>query len=254
MLDHIADSRGPVRADRALSALKTLLSWHAERSDYVSVLGRGGRRTSIAERARSRVLSDPETRRVVETAEAEQRRGNPFGGFVLFTLHTGTRRGEAAGLRRSELSDDGKTWIIPAARYKSKRDTLIPLSEAAQRVIAAQPQRGDHVFSADGSRPLASFAERKADFDKLAGVSGYTLHDLRRTSRTLLSRAGISADIAEMCLGHALTRVRGTYDRHAYENEKRHAFEALAAMIERVVRPPEAVVTDMAAARRKRRR
>src|SRR5262249_35764358 len=37
-LDHIADHNGPVRSDRALSALKTLLAWHAQRSDYVSPL------------------------------------------------------------------------------------------------------------------------------------------------------------------------------------------------------------------------
>ena len=47
VLDHIADHNGLARADRVLSAAKTLLSWHAARSDFVSPLGRGGRRTSI---------------------------------------------------------------------------------------------------------------------------------------------------------------------------------------------------------------
>jgi integrase len=254
-LDHIADHNGPVRSDRCLSALRTLLTWHARRSDFVSPLAPGGRRTSIQERARSRVLSDDELRRVVETAEAQQREGDPFGGFVLFTLHTAARRGETAGLRRSELSDGGQTWVIPAARYKSKRDTLIPLSEAAQRIIAAQPPRGDLVFSVDGRRPMGNFDERKVAFDKLAGVNGYVLHDLRRTSRTLLSRAGVGADIAEMALGHALTGVRGTYDRHAYESEKRHAFERLARQIAAVVHPPTTPkVADIAAARSKLRR
>src|SRR6478609_4987303 len=60
ILDHIADNNGPVRADRCLSALRTLLSWHSARSAFISPLVRGGRRTSIAERARSRVLSDDE--------------------------------------------------------------------------------------------------------------------------------------------------------------------------------------------------
>jgi integrase len=110
------------------------------------------------------------------------------------------------------------------------------------------------VFSADGSRALGDFGDRKVRFDKACGVENWRLHDLRRTSRTLLSRAGISADIAEMCLGHVLTGVRGTYDRHSFENEKRHAFEALAALIDRIVHPPEAEVADIAAARRKRRR
>ena len=35
-----------------------------------------------------------------------------------------------------------------------------------------------------------------------------------------MSRAGVSADIAERCLGHVISGVRGTYDRHAYFDEK----------------------------------
>src|SRR5262249_17118358 len=129
---------------------------------------------------------------------------------------------------------------------KSGLDTLIPLNAAAQRIVAAQPRlAGDYVFSATGEYPLGDFANRKAAFDKASGVVGYTIHDLRRTSRTLLSRAGISADIAEMCLGHVLTGVRGRYDRHAYANEKRHAFEALASLIERIVHPPADVVVPL---------
>jgi integrase len=235
-----------VRADRCLSALRTLLSWHSARSDFISPLVRGGRRTSIAERARSRVLSDDELRRV--WLAAEQDRG-PFGPFVRFVLLTATRRGEAAGLRRSELSDDGRIWTIPGSRYKSGKDTLIPLSAPAQAIITAMPvlAGGDHVFSVDGSRPLGDFDGRKQEFDKACGVRDYVLHDLRRTSRTLLSRAGVVADIAEMALGHALGGVRGTYDRHAYESEKRVAFEALAARINQVVNSPGGNVVPLRA-------
>jgi integrase len=228
-----------VRAARVLSALKTLLAWHAARSDFVSPLGRGGRRTSIAARARSRILTDDELRRVWTTAEKTE---GPFGGFLRFVLLTAARRSEAAGLRRSELSDNGRTWTIPAARYKSKRDTLLPLSQAAQKILAERPVLGDFVFTADGSRALSGFDDRKADFEKVCGVRDYRLHDLRRTSRTLLSRAGVSADIAEMCMGHRPGGVRSIYDRHEYESERRHAFEALAALIERIVRPPAADV------------
>jgi integrase len=250
-LDHIADERGPVRADRVLAALKRLLAWHADRSDFISPLTRGGRRTSIKDRARSRVLSDDELRRVWTTAE---RIGGPFASFVQFTLLTATRRGESAGLQRSELADD-RTWIVPAARYKSGKDTLIPLSKAAQRTVAAQPRLdGDFVFGVTGRKPLGDFAKFKRAFDKASGVTGWVIHDLRRTSRTLLSRVGVNADIAERCLGHALVGVRSVYDRHEFETEKRHAFEALAAQIERIVHPPEAAVTDMAEARRRRRR
>ena len=89
----------------------------------------------------------------------------------------------------------------------------------------------------DGSRPLSGFNDRKQALDKASGVSGWRLHDLRRTSRTLLSRAGISADHAERCLGHVIGGVRGVYDRFQYLDEKRHGFDALAALVERIVRP-----------------
>jgi integrase len=250
IFDRIADERGPVRADRVLAATKRLLNWHSERSDFISPLGRGGRRTSVSDRARSRILSDDELRQVWTTAE---RIKGPFASFVQFILLTATRRGEAASLRRRELSDDGRTWIIPGSRYKNGKDTLIPLSKAAQRIIAAQPQLSDFVFTSNGTCALGGFALRKTAFDKACGVVGWTIHDLRRTSRTLLSRAGITPDIAERCLGHAMVGVRQTYDRFQYADEKRHAFEALAAQIERIVRGPEAVA-DLAAERSKRRR
>jgi hypothetical protein len=55
-------------------------------------------------------------------------------------------------------------------------------------------------------------------------------------------------------LGHALIGVRGTYDRFEYINQKRHAFSALAALIERIVHPSKRVITDIEAERRKRRK
>ena len=61
--------------------------------------------------------------------------------------------------------------------------------------------------------------------------AGWTLHDLRRTARSLMSRAGVDANVAERCLGHVIAGVRGTYDRHAYFDEKKRSFEALAALV-----------------------
>jgi hypothetical protein len=43
-------------------------------------------------------------------------------------------------------------------------------------------------------------------------------------------------------LGHALPAIRATYDRHQYVGEMRHAFEALAALIERIVNPTDTVL------------
>ena len=117
------------------------------------------------------------------------------------------------------------------------------------------PDRGDFVFSADGSRPLGGFGDRKTAFDTVCGVSGWTLHDLRQDEpeRCCLALASVP-DIAEQCLGHAIGGVRKTYDRHAYEQEKRHAFEALAALIERIVHPPSDNVVPMKPMKKARRK
>ena len=72
---------------------------------------------------------------------------------------------------------------------------------------------------------------------KVEPIPNWTLHDLRRTAKTLMVRAGVRPDISERVLGHVIAGVEGTYDRHSYENEKRVALEKLAEMVERILNP-----------------
>jgi len=57
-----------------------------------------------------------------------------------------------------------------------------------------------------------------------------------------MSRAGVPSDVAERCLGHMLPGMRKVYDRHAYREEMLRAYEALAALIARIVDPQPNVV------------
>jgi integrase len=238
LLDDIEDGNGPVMADRTLAYVRKVFNWHASRSDeFRSPIVRGMARTSGKERARARILSDDELRRVWVAAEAAP---GPVGAFVKFLLLTGARRSEASRLTWDEITSG--VWLLPAVRNKVKQDFIRPLSETAQRLVDAFPKLGRYVFTFDGERPLGSFAKIKARLDAACGVSDWTLHDLRRTARSLLSRAGVSSDIAEICLGHVLPGVRGVYDRHQYHAEKKLAFEALSAQIERIVDPQDNVL------------
>jgi integrase len=130
------------------------------------------------------------------------------------------------------------------SRYKTKLDHLVPLSAAAMAVLEQLPRigRADFVFTVSGRVPISSFTQRKIAFDRACGVTGWTLHDLRRTARSLLSRAGIDADTAERCLGHVIGGVRGVYDRHEYREEKARAFEMLARQIGRIITPTDNVI------------
>lgn len=76
-------------------------------------------------------------------------------------------------------------------------------------------------------------------------LPGWTLHDLRRTAKTLMARAGVRPDISERVLGHVIGGVEGTYDRHSYSDEKRDALEKLAATIERILKPQESNVVPL---------
>jgi integrase len=126
----------------------------------------------------------------------------------------------------------GEDWTLPAARNKTKIDLVRPLSKEAQALLTGLSKRTGFVFSTDdGKTPISGFSKFKAKLDQQTGVTGWSPHDLRRTARSLMSRAGVPADHAERCLGHAIGGVRATYDRHEYHEEKRRAFEALAKQV-----------------------
>jgi len=237
LMDKIEDASGQRMADVTLAVLRRILNWHATRSDnFVPPFVRGMARQRAAEHRRSRILDDDELRRLwAATAD-----GQRFSNLIRFLLLTTARRGEAAEMRWDEVTDG--VWTLPASRSKTKTEIVRPLSRAAQAVLAAQPRITEWVFTTARTGPLKSFSESKAKLDGVAGLSGYRLHDLRRTSRSLLSRAQVNPDIAERCLGHALPAIRATYDRHRYLDEMAHAFEALATLIERIVSPTDTVL------------
>jgi integrase len=235
LLDQIEDQRGAATADQALAIIRRVMNWHAARSDdFRSPIVRGMARTRPNERARDRILTDDELRSIWKASE-----GMPFGSYVRFLLLTAARRTEASGMEWAEIVSGD--WTLPATRNKTNQDLVRPLSKAA---LSTLPERnGRWVFvNSIGTGPLADFVRPKAALDEASGVTGWTLHDLRRTARSLMSRAGVPSDHAERCLGHVIGGVRGTYDRHEYYDEKRKAFEALASLVARIVDPKANVV------------
>jgi integrase len=131
------------------------------------------------------------------------------------------------------------------ARSKTKTEIVRPLSKAAQAILAELPRIGDYPFTSNGITPINNFSDPKRKLDLASGTSGWRLHDLRRTARSLLSRAGVNSDVAEKCLGHSRGDIIERYDQHKYIDEMQRAFEALAALVARVVNPPEGAVIPL---------
>ncbi len=238
-------------ADRTLATLRRIMNWHAIRDDdFKSPVVRAMGRVKPKENARSRILADDELKRVWEAAG--EGRG-VFPAFIKFLLLTAARRSEAARMTFSEI--EGGDWVLPASRNKTKQELVRPLSKAAREVLASLPrfENGTYVFTSDGRRALGGFSKFKRAFDKQCGVSGWTLHDCRRSARSLMSRAGVSDNHAERCLGHIIGGVKGIYDRHRYRDEMLRAYEALAAQIARIVSPQPNVVALKRQGRRRGR-
>lgn len=243
LLDGIEDKIGAPTAHLVLAFVGKIMAWHAGRSDdFKSPIVRGMGRINQKERARSRILSDDELRAVWRAAEDST---GLFGPYVQFLLLTAARRTEAASMACGELAGD--VWTIPASRYKAKIDHAVPLTPAALAALDRIPRIADRkfIFSTDGRRAFSGFTKSKAAFDRDCGVTGWTLHDLRRTARSLMSRAGVISDIAERCMGHVLPAMRATYDRHSYLDEKRRAFEALSSIVSHIIGAPAGNVVSL---------
>ena len=104
-------------------------------------------------------------------------------------------------------------------------------------ILRQRPRIGSnpYVFAGRGDGYFVGWGKAKIVLDETSGVSGWTLHDLRRTARSFMSRAGVRPDIAERVLGHVQKGVVGTYDRHSYREEKAQALRQLAGLIDSIL-------------------
>ena len=235
LMDGIALNNGPVMADRTLASIRKVMNWHATRTDeFVSPIVKGMARTSGKERARQRILTDDELRAVWKAAQAST---GPFGRLVRFILLTAARREEAAGMSWAELPDG--VWMLPAARNKTKVDLARPLTREARAVLPARS--AGFVFTTNGVTPISGFSKMLDQLQTESATADWTLHDLRRTARTLMTRAGVRDEYAERCMGHALPGIQGVYNVWAYLPEKLQAYDALAGLIERIINPVDNV-------------
>jgi integrase len=256
MLDAIESDSGPAMSDRVLAYVRKAFNWYADECDEVfkTPVTNIKPKVEAGSNMRFRFLADDEIRDIW-AALAIVDAPDCYAPFVKELLLTATRRNESADMYSTEL--DGDVWTIPAARYKTsfkiKIDHTVPLSAAARELIGDAPKKSRFIFSTtDGKKAFSGFSKAKTELDKTisairekdgrAPMPNWTLHDLRRTARTLLARAGVRDEIAERCLGHIPGKMIRNYNCLDYLDEKRAAFEALAALVDRILQPNPNVV------------
>lgn len=261
-LDSIADHVTHHQADACRSLVSRILGW-AEKVDLIEVnVARGAPRYANSV-ARSRVLID----QTGTNSEADKElvamwwgfdRASPQVARILRILAlTGQRKGEVVGARREEFDLTARRWTIPGntaddpGRTKNGLAHVVPLPPLAEKLFReamADSKHESFVFPAkrSGSTTLNAPMSPQTPSHEYAvirdtlGLSGITVHDLRRTVNTGLVRIGVRPEIADAVLNHVSARrgatgVSATYNRYQYEPEKRAALEAWERELLRIV-------------------
>jgi integrase len=252
LLDSIVDRGFPIAANRTLSHVRKLFNWCIDRSILdASPCVRIG--APAKERSRDRVLADNELQLLWH---ASDRVGVPFGSLLKMLILTGQRRDEVAGMRWSEIKENGQLWTIPGERTKNGTEHDVPLSQLACDVLAGLPrQRADFLFTTTGKTPVSGYSAAKLRIDREIGrlaqeTTGcclehgahapqhWRVHDLRRTVASGMARLGVAVNVIEAVLNHRGGQVSGVsaiYNRHSYMGEKRRALELWASHVDVLV-------------------
>jgi integrase len=245
LVDRVADEHGERQSEVVFAYVRKLMGWHAARSDdYNSPIVAGMR--PHQQRPRTRVLSDDEIRALWKIAPGI----GSFGALCQVLLLTGQRLAKVATMHHEDVvTEKGEAvWVIRTEKGEKGNAEILPLPPMLRRIIAAQPKIVDHPFVfATGHGMNAGYRDsHKRALDKrlktelgalgLRVFEPWVVHDLRRTARSLMSRAKVPRDHAERVLGHAMPGVEGVYDRHSYQAEKGEALAKLANLVAKVLK------------------
>ncbi len=225
--------RNPHAGYRLLKTLKTFFRWSVGRA-VIDFSPAEGVPSGWREVSRDRVLTDQELAAVILAA---RKMPWPYGGVVEFLALTGQRREEVAQLKPLEIDENARTWTIPAERTKNKRAHIVHLSEPAWALIAGR-LNGSYVFLSTRGSHFQTFGKAKRELDKLCGVHGWRVHDLRRTIVSGMARLGVPPHVADKILNHqsgTISGVAAVYQRHDFLSERKEALERWGTHVDQII-------------------
>jgi integrase len=189
--------------------------------------------------SRERVLSDNELAAVWRSCN-----DGDHGKIVRMMILTGCRRNEIGGMRWGEFAPDGTFWTLPAERSKNKRPLGLPVLPMMRAILDTVPRMAtrDQLFGQRSEKGFAGWDKLKQSLDKGSGVTGWRLHDLRRSVASKMGDLGIMPHVIEAVLGHHggfRSGVAGVYNKSAYEREMRAALVLWADHVHTLVEGTE---------------
>ncbi|WP_371194273.1 tyrosine-type recombinase/integrase [Glaciecola sp. SC05] len=178
---------------------------------------------------------------------------------VAMLLVLGVRKGELISLRWDEIDFDKKIWYLGKEKAKNDYDLDIPLpplviewlEELKMRAYAskyvfpsrrASKRRGyisddtlNHALTNLFGKKTGKSASSTGNVLGKAGVEYFVVHDIRRSTRTIMSQNKVRPEVAEKAIGHVKKGVEGIYNRDAFFEERVEAHRIMAELVGAIV-------------------
>ncbi len=244
LLAKITQSGRPTVSNDALRHLKSMFDYglmlgmvSINPADKLKIHHAGGK-----EEARKRKLTQTEIRKLfkaIKNAGSSFGRENEIATKLL--LITGCRKMELLAAEWSEIDLSTGSWQIPGSRTKTKEPrelTLPPLAINWLNELNMLACGSNHVFPARRICKKQRNSHVSPDTINAAlkrlkhGLEPFTVHDFRRTSRSLMSEIGVAYDVAEKTIGHKLPRLAAIYDKGDAKEQIKITLIRLATLIE----------------------
>lgn len=125
---------------------------------------------------------------------------------MRLTILTACRTSEVLGATWKEIDLESRTWTIPAARMKARKEHRVPLSEASLDLLASLPciEGSPYLFpSIRKGRPLSNMAMLMGL--RRMGRSDLTMHGFRSTFRDWAAEnTHYPREVCELALAHTV--------------------------------------------------
>lgn len=211
------------------------------------------------EEARKRILSRDELIKIF--VAMRQAKGFSFENqlTIRLLLMLAVRKQELTAARVDEFDLERATWTLPAERSKNGDGIVIPLPTQALAAVRelirlgcgseyllparkAQDRMLPHIHENTLNQAMVKLRPHLGDMPR------FTIHDFRRTAKSLLQSLGTMPHVSERCLNHKIKGVEGIYDRHDYFEDRMAALTKLATLLESLERGHSNVVPMRSAA------
>ena len=189
----------------------------------------------VGRRTKGRALTDDE---IIKVWHASGKLG-AFGLLTRMCLLGGPRRGEPTMIKWSKHVM-GDRITFDAAWTKMGLHHDVPRTHLVDEVLAAakhfQRAMSDYVFpSPKTGGQMSGFTKMVNRLVKEAAVAKFTMHDLRRSLRTVMSRCGYDNEIQRLCVGQKPRGIDQVYNHDEQWIIRKMAFEAAHDYIAQLV-------------------